>query len=349
MGLMSGGVSMRTSLIVLATAGFVGAIACVPQAMPNAAGLDMRSEPVIGGQAFPNGMASHPSVLQVPGGLLIAYTCLDDAGETTAICMARSGNGVDWRAARATVADRRRGTVIVASGGDTHLESPALVLDGDSVLVYASVHGAVADPAPGFPARLVRFRADLNDLEFSSPQEVLSPEPETGSCSAVYSPTIRPTDLGFEMLFAGHCYDAEQPEEAVNGLTVLRTTSTDGLSWAPAEPALSFDPGAHPLFIGGIAEPSFIAGIDDVILVSAGFDEASQQHTLVARLEDDGRYTVDPTPLLAPRSGYDGCGAFAPDARVVDDELLIWYLAQSCEGQFNVGHASGDPAILDAE
>ncbi len=340
---------MRAVPIVLATVGFAVLIGCDVQTVPNAAGLDMRSEPVIGRLAFPNGTASDPSVLEVPGGLLVAYTCLDDAGQTTAICMARSGNGVEWRTARATVNDRRRGTVIVASGADTHLESPALVLDGDSVLVYASMYGATAEPAPGFPARLVRFRADLIDLEFSSAQEILAPAPETAWCDAVYSPSIRPSDAGFEMLFVGHCYNEVQPEEAVNGLTVLRTTSTDGLSWAPAEPALSFDPNTDPLFVGGIAEPSFIAGVDDVILVSAGFDEASQQHTLVARLQDDGRYAVDPTPLLAPRTGFDGCGAFAPDARVWNDELFIWYLALSCEGQFNVGLATGDPAILDPE
>jgi hypothetical protein len=349
MGLLSGGDDMNAAQMVLASVGFVVLVACVPEAGPNAAGLDMRSEPVIGGQAFPNGTASDPSVLEVPGGLLVAYTCLDGAGETTAICMARSGNGVDWRTARATVPDRRRGTVIVASGGDTHLESPALVLDGDSVLVYASMYGATADPAPGFPARLVRFRGDLVDLDFSSPQEVLAPQPTTGSCDAVYSPTIRPTETGFEMLFAGHCYDAEQPEDAVNGLTVLRTTSTDGVEWTPAAPALSFDPSSDPLFIGGIAEPSFISGVDDTILVSAGFDDASQQHTLVAHLQADGRYAVDPTPLLTPRVGFDGCGAFAPDARVIDDELFIWYLALSCEGQFNVGLAKGDPSVLDGQ
>ncbi len=340
---------MRAVPIVLATVGFAVLVGCVPDAMSNAAGLNMRSEPVIGSQAFPNGMASDPSVLEVPGGLLIAYTCLDDVGQTTAICMARSGNGIDWRRARATVPNRRRGTVIAASGGDTNLESPALVLDGDSVLVYASIYGATVDPAAGFPARLVRFRADLNDLEFSSPQEVLSPEPGTGFCDAVYSPSIRPTNAGFEMLVVGHCYETEQPEHAVNGLTVLRTTSTDGLSWASTQPALSFAPAADPLFIGGITAPSFIAGVDDVILVSAGFDNANQPHTLLARLQNDGRYAVQPTPLLTPRTGFDGCGAFAPDARVIDDELFIWYLGLSCEGQFNVGLSTGDPAVLDAE
>ncbi len=309
--------------------------------------LVQRSEPVLGGPGFPEGIASDPSLQRVGDGWVMAYTCLDAAGEDTRICMAISDDGTVWQPVPSLIEGGLPGTVLAARAPEKALEGPALLIDGNAVTIYASTYGAAADPATGFPARLLRFTGTLNPLSLSEGEEALSPVPNTGSCDAVYSPTVRRTADGYEMIFAGHCYDIPQPEGSVGGLTLLRATSTDGARFTVVGPVASFDPAAVALFGGGLAEPSFVEGRDDVLFVSAGFSDGQQQHTFLARRNADGLFVPDEQPIMGPREGHDGCGAFAPDAHVDGDTLRVWYLSFSCEGFFSIGLAEGPVAILD--
>lgn len=319
-------------------------LACEPRTEVNNAGLTLRGSPVLGSASFPGGIASDPSMQPIDGGWIGAYTCLDAEGVHTAICMARSEDGVRWEAVEPLVAGAPPGTVLVAAPPETALEGAALVVDGNTVTLFASTYGASSDPAVGFPATLLRFEGTLEPLAFAAPTVALAPEAGTGSCHAVYSPTVRRGTDGWEMVFTGHCYEAEQPEGAVNGLTLLRATSPDGRNWTSQGTATVFD--ATGPFAGGIAEPSFVTGRDDLLLVSSGFLEGESRQTHVARAGADGRFVADPEPLLSPREGFDGCGAFAPDAHVVGDRLRIWYLALSCETLFSVGLAEGPADLL---
>ena len=321
--------------------------ACDPPTEINDAGLTLRGAPVLGSASFPDGIASDPSIQRSGDGWVAAYTCLDPTGEHTAICMARSDDGVAWQVVPPLVDGAPLGTILVSRAPETALEGAFMLIDGNTLVIFASTYGAVADPAPGFPARLLRFEGTLDPLALAEPELVLAPAPGTGFCAAVYSPSLRRVADGLEMVFAGHCYDAEQPAGAVNGLSLLRATSSDGRDWTVVGPAVAFDPSAAALFSGGLAEPAGVAGRDDLLLVSAGFLEGQHQHTFLARENADGLFVPDNEPLLAPRETFDGCGAFAPDAHVDGDQVLIWYLALSCEGLFSIGLADGPVSVLD--
>ena len=294
-----------------------------------------QTEPVWTGDII----ASDPSVVREDDGYRMCYTCLDPATNRTAICGARSPDGLAWSHSP----DRRTPTGLLIRGQpgtpEASVEGCELVKRGDEWFLYYSGYPETGSPVPGFPASLYLARSS-DGLTFEREGIVLDRSPGGRDNDAVYSPTILEQDGTFLMVYTGHCYSGCRQGA---GAVLLAATSTDGQTWTKLSQPILTPNESIPWTVNGVGEAAlFSDGADGLaLLVTGGLGDDETQRIGLARAETlEGPWTLASNPVLTPTPGaFNAAGVLAPSVLTEEERARAWFFGLSENGAYAIGVA----------
>ena len=312
------------------------------------------AQPVVRG--FRN-VASDPTVLWAQGRYEMIFSSLDETSGDNLLASATSPDGLHWSDA---------GVVLRGHPGSwaEELESAELVLsDAGSQLYFAgyrteinaalcTMYGICSD---GFPASVGLASHRDAGLDFGDDSIVLSGTDGGFDGEATYSPTIARDGARWMMLYSGWCLRNCNPA-AKGFLALLGASSTDGVHWVK-EPTPVLERAAATSWRNrAVGEASFVQLPNGrwLLAFTAFTDDRLPDTSLALAWADQpfGPYTVCPAPFYLPTPPADGGGlesggVIAPEIRVVNDTVQLWFTSRNLSATTDFGyfirHANAEP------
>lgn len=307
-------------LRLLSVLGACAALAAAP-APPPAPWFAKRPDPVWEGTL----VAGDPCVVRFRGQLRMYCTSVVHAGgrERIVIAAAVSADGVRW--SRAPADGGGEAVALDAGAGwDRHLETCAVAVDGDRLLLWYAGYAqetegtgrtiatgelGVAQSTDGIRFTRLRDRPVLARGGRQDPDY-----------NALYSPAVVRHQGRWHMLYTGWAID-DAPATPFIG--ILAATSRDGLAWSKRREPVLDGPGSRLPWVGALKEVDLVRGPDGVFYL---FFSTEAGIGLGRGASPVGPFELLDRPLLVADRPWEAGGVIAPSVLIEDGRVRLWYM-----------------------